>query len=111
FRLFVLAKRAVQILPLMLAGMAVGFEALRWLRRATSRGQAHILPHGIGVGAAALLVLGLFVLQDPRLAGAIRSVTTPVVSLEFKLAESARPLGAPNSAIRTASAVEPNPMI
>jgi hypothetical protein len=110
FRLLVLLRRTVQYLPLMAAGAAVGFEAIRWLHRVGQPGQPHVIPHGIGVGAAGLTVLALFLLQDPRVLGTIRTVNTPVLSLEFKLAESARPLSAPSGTSPFVSAVGQDPI-
>ena len=88
FRLFFFFKRALQFAPLMVLGAVVGFEAVRWLNWLSNRHgqQQHVVVHGAGVGAAAVLVLLMFAAQDPNLGGLIKSVNTPVFSVELSAA-------------------------
>jgi hypothetical protein len=84
FRLANFLIRLLAVLPLMIAAGAVGFESVRWMLRIHSGQDKHIVAHGIGVSAAGLLVLGLFLFQDDRMSGLINSVKTPVFSVELK---------------------------
>jgi hypothetical protein len=92
FRLFAIIKNSIEYLPLMIMAAVVGFAATRWLQSLADPASPHVT-HGLGVAGAALLTLGLFLLQDPRLAQLIRAVNTPVFSVEFTRAEeTSRPV-------------------
>jgi hypothetical protein len=82
---------AVKTWALALAAVAVGFEAVRWLAWARTPNTSNVIPYGIGVGAAGLLITALFLFQDAPLSTLISGVKTPVFSVEFtKSDESAR---------------------
>ncbi len=106
FRMTHFFIRVLAVLPLLIAAGAVGFESVRWLLRIRWGEDKHITTHGIGVGAAGLVVLGLFLFQDERMSGLIASVKTPVFSIDLNKDAPASPLVAANNGSNGANSVD-----
>src|SRR6266404_5029023 len=83
FRLFSFLRRAVQYLPLMFLAASAGFLGARWMISLKNPAGKMPVVSGIGITGFCLLVLSLFLLQDPRLADLVRTVNTPIFSVEF----------------------------
>jgi len=97
FRLASFFIRAIAVTPLMAAAAAVGFESVRWLGRVNGTEEKNVVSHGISIGAAGLVVLGLFLFQDDKLFGVISSVKTPVFTVDVAARSQLPPLLIPNA--------------